>query len=485
MDPYLLKDHLGSVVIAIAIFYATYFVLSTIFPPLNFPKNIPTIPFYVSLLPLIYDIDQEEIYDKYLREKVEKYGAVKIYFASQWNILVTKPQYLQQIFKYEDIFSKSGNQKKAPHSLLSLYTGDNVISAHGDNWKLYRKIITQSIQFPNSAPVVKNTKKLVSLIREELEENDLLAISDFIQRFCLANIGDSMLGVDLHALDTGNSIIHQRINYVKRQIFHPFYLSFPFFDSLPIPSRLKARQVVKEFRKDYCKIVQLSSQKDTAGYKLTEALKNHQIDDKQFSDNAVIIMVAGHENPQLLLTSLLYVLAKHPKYQNKMRQALKLIDASAIAKLPILNAIIYETLRMYPPLGQIINRRTTTPVVLGKDIFIPKGVYVGYNNFGTGRDPEVWGSDSQNFQPERWGQTYEDISKEFAGAKWSCRLPAFHGRKRACIGEKFALFEVKVALAGIISNFHLSLAPDWQDKLSPAGPIGPRMLKLQMKAVDE
>lgn len=485
MDTSLVKDHPVLVFTVIAIFCATYFVLSTIFPPLNFPRNIPTIPFYVSLLPLIYDIDQEEIYDKYLREKLEKYGAVKIYFASQWNILVTKPQYLQQIFKYEDIFSKSGNQKKAPHSLLSQYTGDNVISAHGDSWKLYRKIITQSIQFPNTAPVVTNTKKLVRLIKRELQKNDLLVVSDFIQRFCLANIGDSMLGVDLQALDSKESSIHQRINYVKRHIFHPFYLSFPFFDSLPIPSRLKARLIVKEFRKDYCDIVQLSEEKDSAGYKLTEALKKQHIDNKQFADNAIIIMVAGHENPQLLLTSLLYVLAKYPEYQNKLRQALKLLDASGIAELQILNAIVYETLRMYPPLGQIINRCTTAPVVLGKDIFIPRGVYVGYNNFGTGRDPEVWGPDSQSFQPERWGRSYEEISKEFSAAKWSCRLPAFHGRKRACIGEKFALFEVKVALAEIISNFDLSLAPEWQDKLTPAGPIGPRMLKLKMKNLNQ
>jgi unspecific monooxygenase len=55
-------------------------------PPRNFPKNIPTIPFYYGLLPLFKDVDQAELYQQYLKEPLAKYGAVKLFFGGQWSV---------------------------------------------------------------------------------------------------------------------------------------------------------------------------------------------------------------------------------------------------------------------------------------------------------------------------------------------------------------------------------------------------------------
>lgn len=101
----------------------SYVAFAIIIPPLNFPKNIPTIPFYVVFLPVIFPIDQTELYDLYIRESMEKYGAVKFFFGSRWNILVSRSEYLAQIFKDEDTFAKSGNQRKSHTVLLPLTQG--------------------------------------------------------------------------------------------------------------------------------------------------------------------------------------------------------------------------------------------------------------------------------------------------------------------------------------------------------------------------
>ena len=76
-----------------------------------------------------------------------------MYFASRWNILITKPDFLLEMFKNEDVFAKSGNHVKIPNSVLATYTGDNIISAHGELWKLYRDVVAQSIQFPDLKPI--------------------------------------------------------------------------------------------------------------------------------------------------------------------------------------------------------------------------------------------------------------------------------------------------------------------------------------------
>ncbi|KAK6205099.1 Dit2 protein [Scheffersomyces amazonensis] len=464
---------------SIAIGFSVYKILCIIFPPFNFPKNIPTIPFYVSFLGLITSFDQEDIYKIYLKEKMEKHGAVKIYFASRWNILVSKPEYLLEIFKSEDIYAKSGNQEKIPYSVLSEYTGENIISAHGESWKLYRSILKQSIQFPKLEPVNQNTKKLITLLKTEISKNgNILHVTDILQKYSLENIGKSVLGINFKCLEDDESIIHNKIKFLKSKIFNPLYLNFPFLDKLQIPSRQKARKEVIKFRHYFINQIFTSREPSgtlgTAGNKLVEAYDNQDITMKQLIDNSIILMVAGHENPLLLMLSLLFVIAKYPSVQIKIRNELNSKDLET----PYLYSVIYETLRIYPPLGQIINRKTTRNIILGGLIKVPKGVYVGYNNLVTGRDKTVW-EFSDEFLPERWGKTSNEIHSNFTTAKRNATLPAFHGRKRACLGEKFAIFEVRALIIEIMSNFEISLVENWKEKITAAGPICP--LKLQIK----
>lgn len=472
---------------------AIYFTVTILFPPLSFPRNIPTIPFYVSFLGLFTQMDQKDIYEKYLRESLEKYGAVKIYFASRWNILVTKPEYLQQVFRDETTFAKSGNHEKIPYAVISDYTGDNVISAHGEVWKLYRSVITQGIQFPSVEVVEKNSNKFVRLIDKMIGDknrNMVIPVADVLQRLTLANIGESMLGVDFKTLDQlANSELHSRLKMVKSQIFKPLYLNFPFLDKFPIASRVKAREEVKLFRKYFTDEV-LKAQRTqpdyhSAGYQLVQALDARIISEKQFMDNAVIILVAGHENPQLLFTSLLYVLAKHPEVQTQLRLELKAIaNVKQLDNLPYLSSVLYETLRMFPPLGNLINRKTSKDVILGSDIRIPKGVYVGYNNFATGRDSNVW-ENANEFKPERWGIELNEIQRTYKHSKSAATFAAFHGGRRACLGEKFALYESKVFLYKLLLNFQVSLDLNWEDKLTLAGPVCPFLLRINFTKLDD
>jgi hypothetical protein len=105
------------VVLLISVLYCSFLV-----PPKH-PQNIPAVPFWVTLIPFIADVDQEETYRKYLEKPLQKYGAVKIFFGARWNILVQRSSYIAEVFKDEDAFEKSGNQKKIPHSVLADFLG--------------------------------------------------------------------------------------------------------------------------------------------------------------------------------------------------------------------------------------------------------------------------------------------------------------------------------------------------------------------------
>src|SRR5689334_6289783 len=87
--------------------------------PPKYPNNIPAVPFWVALLPFFGDVDQSDIFRRYIDRPLRTHGAVKLFFGAQWNILVHKPSYLAEMFKDEDVYQKSGNQKKIPHGVLA------------------------------------------------------------------------------------------------------------------------------------------------------------------------------------------------------------------------------------------------------------------------------------------------------------------------------------------------------------------------------
>ncbi|KAL8926663.1 MAG: hypothetical protein Q9208_002737 [Pyrenodesmia sp. 3 TL-2023] len=169
--------------------------------PSNFPKNIPAVPIYLSLMGLWSDMGQDEIYDRWLREPLEKYGAVKIWFAGRWNILMTRPEYLSDMLKREDVFAKAGSQKKIPWSVMASLVGDNIINSHGEDWKLYTSVMKPGMQKTNfdSQPILEKTRRFIDLLLREqnaVGRSSGVLVNPIIQRFTIAAMGESFLDID-------------------------------------------------------------------------------------------------------------------------------------------------------------------------------------------------------------------------------------------------------------------------------------------------
>jgi cytochrome P450 len=135
--------------------------------------------------------------------------------------------------------------------------------------------------------------------------------------------------------------------------------------------------------------------------------------------------------------------------------------------MPFLTSVIYESLRLFPPIGQLVNRRASENVLLGGDMVIPKGTYVGYNCYSTNRDQAVWGSRADDFDPSRWGASSTAIQKQYRLRRARAEFISFHGGQRACLGEKFALLQMRITLVHLIREFTWRLDPAWVDRKTP------------------
>lgn len=180
-------------VLLVAAILVGYFCL---LPPKKFPRQIPTIPFFVSLIPFFKTVDQSDIYRQYLEEPLASYGVVNFFFGARWNILITRPEYVAEMFKDEEVFAKSGNQKKIPYSVLAQYTGDNIISSHGENWRLYQSILKPGLQRSfDVEPIYNNAVALLHLLRGERHTNTSggVVVPQLFQRYTLANLSQVLL----------------------------------------------------------------------------------------------------------------------------------------------------------------------------------------------------------------------------------------------------------------------------------------------------
>ncbi|KAJ2895709.1 cytochrome P450 [Zalerion maritima] len=467
--------------IPIILMGAVYSVLLT--PPRH-PKNIPAVPFWVTLLPFFFDIDQEETYRKYIEQPLTEHGAVKMFFGARWNVLVARPELMQRVFRDEELFRKSGNHEKIPHSVLAEFLGDNIISASAEKWRTYRSVIKPALQRPFDSDIVeRNTDNLCDLFAATQKKSPVVPVQELLQRFTIANTAQCIFDADFKSLADSTTISSLQ-GAVKREIFKPIFMSFPFLDSLPFPSRLAARRKAGEFYETLQKALLGSKALDAekVSSRLVEAKNNGTLTPRQFRDNLMVLFVASQENPQLALISTLYLLAKHPQQQAVVRAELKQAREENIPldQLPRLTATLLECLRLFPPISQLVNRRTTAPAALGPDSIIPEETYVGYYSYATNRDIGFWGKDSKEFVPERWGGEMDKIQSNLRKSKSKAAFITFHGGRRACLGEKFAMLELRTAVAGVLQRFELSLPRGVE-----AGPLYPRALKLNFQELEK
>ncbi|KAJ7479483.1 cytochrome P450 [Mycena latifolia] len=247
---------------------------------------------------------------------------------------------------------------------------------------------------------------------------------------------------------------------------------------------------------------------DFFGLLVTDTLEKtkKELSEEDIRSQTGIILVAGQETTANTMAFGLLELARHPDFQDKLRAEIYSNPRTGIKdvgydNMPLLNAFIKETLRLYPaqplsdrialqdtviPLGDSITTSTGQQIT---QIPVQKGQLVTLAIGSYQRLESRWGKDAHEFNPFRWlgGASYQGEAlgpyANLSVNQFISRL-SFFGGPRTCLGWRFAILEMQVIFCELVGKFSFSeqvneaVRPRYINNIMPAVASGERAMPL-------
>jgi cytochrome P450 len=179
--------------------------------------------------------------------------------------------------------------------------------------------------------------------------------------------------------------------------------------------------------------------------------------DQEIIDHMIFLMMAAHDTTTSTLTTMMYLLARHPEWQERLRAKATALGKPQLGhddldQLEELSWVMREALRLTPPLTSMPRMCIKDTVFQGYEI--PAGMLVGVYPIHAHYMPSLW-TDPTRFDPERFGpDRQEDKRHAFA---W---VP-FGGGAHMCIGQHFATLQVKAIMHQLLLRYRWSVAPGY------------------------
>uniref|UniRef100_G1KSQ9 Cytochrome P450 family 4 subfamily F member 22 n=1 Tax=Anolis carolinensis TaxID=28377 RepID=G1KSQ9_ANOCA len=181
------------------------------------------------------------------------------------------------------------------------------------------------------------------------------------------------------------------------------------------------------------------------------------LSDEDIAAEVDTFMFEGHDTTASGLSWVLYNLAQHPHYQDQCREEIQEllhdrdieeIEWEDLSQMPFTTMCIKESLRLHPAVTEI-SRHCTEDVKMPNGQVIPKGVVCLISIYGTHHNPAVW-PEPEVYNPHRFDPAASKQQSPLA-------FVPFSAGPRNCIGQTFAMAELKVTLALTLLRFVVRL----------------------------
>jgi cytochrome P450 family 4 len=370
-------------------------------------------------------------------------------------------------------------EKSIAYDLLHDWLGTGLLTSGGRKWMTRRRILTPAFHFSILQQFVnifnEETDKLVDIFKE-VDDQSCVPINPHITQFTLKTIAESAMGTKLQ-FNTEKEVSYKRAVFtigdvLLYRLIHTWliyklvnFFSPKFFEEKKALKVLHnfTREVIAERERTFEKI-QLPTEdhevytgkRRLAMLDLLITAKNEEgtIDDEGIREEVDTFMFEGHDTTAAALNFAFMLIACNKHVQEQIVEEIGIVLGDArqkptykdLQEMKYLERAVKEVLRLYPSV-HFISRKLGDDLITGSGYKLPKGTITHLHIYDLHHNPDIY-PDPERFDPDRFLPENCQNRHPFA------YLP-FSAGPRNCVGQKFAMLELKAAICGVLANFVL------------------------------
>uniref|UniRef100_A0A6Q2X6U9 Cytochrome P450 3A n=1 Tax=Esox lucius TaxID=8010 RepID=A0A6Q2X6U9_ESOLU len=452
------------------------------FTKLGIPGPKP-LPFLGTML------EYKKGFTRFDTECFQKYGRIWGIYDGRQPVLCTMDRTMIKTILIKECYNNFTNRRNF-HLNGELY--DALSIAEDDAWKRIRSVLSPSFtsgRLKEMFGIMKqHSSNLLNGMKKQAEKGQAIELKEFFGPYSMDVVTSTAFSVDIDSLNNPSDPFVSNVKkMLKFDLFNPLFLLvalFPFTG--PVMEKMKFSffpvEVTDFF---YASLAKIKSGRGTGNTNGRVDFLQLMIDSQKdmyfvishfILSQAMIFIFAGYETTSSTMSFLAYNLAVNPHVMTKLQEEIDTvfpnkapIQYEALMQMEYLDSVLNESLRLYPIAARL--ERVTKKTVEINGIIIPKDCVVLVPTWTLHRDPEIW-SDPEEFKPERFSKENKESIDPYS------YMP-FGAGPRNCIGMRFALIMIKLAMVEILQSYtftacdetQIPLEMDIQGLLMPKQPI--------------
>jgi cytochrome P450 len=350
--------------------------------------------------------------------------------------------------------------------------GNGLLTSEGDFWLRQRRMMQPAFHRSRIANYASTMTSCATRLLESWKPDQPIDLHEVMMRLTLQVVGKTLFSADVErdAPQVGENlqVLLEYTTDFRRLVMTPKWL--------PTKMNREAGRAVRNLTQIIDRIIQQRRQSnEDTGDLLSLLIHAQDVDGsrmtaQQLRDEALTLFLAGHETTASTLSWTWWLLAQHPRVEEKLHAELDSVlhgrtpTLDELPRLAYTSHILSESMRLYPPAWAMARLAVEDHALAGYPI--PKGTGIAVVPWVVHRDPR-WYDAPEAFNPERWGG---DLLKKIPRFAY---FPFSFG-PRQCIGNSFALMEAALVLATIAQQFRFRLLPNHPVVPLPSITLRPR-----------
>ncbi|MDQ3994130.1 MAG: cytochrome P450 [Actinomycetota bacterium] len=377
-------------------------------------------------------------------------------------ILLVRPEHVRQILVTDHAAFAKGRVLQEVKDLL----GEGLLTSEGDVHRRQRRSIQPAFRHERVDASAEEMVAVADEVSSRWRDGQSLDVHREMAQLALSVVGRTLFRTDLD--QEGDEIRKALVLVLEKQgrSVRPFARAR---DRLPVPNRGRHELARERLETVVGELVATRRETGAGDDDLLGVLLESS--DRQARDEAMTILLTGHETMANALTWTWAQLARHADVERELHAELddvlqgRLPTAADVPALAYTEMVFRETLRLCPPVWRIGRRALVDYKLDG--YLIPAGSIIVMSPFVTQRDARFF-PEPLRFEPRRWAQEEPSTRPRFS------YFP-FGAGPRVCIGEGFALVEGKLLLATLARRWRVrpvsgrSVRPEPLMTLRPKG----------------